>query len=111
MRDYTENEAINAAFAAQGYYLYNYLVLKIENISSGNAINVARNWRDDLNKLSCYSEVSLNSSTYDLTATPDTEYFNKQGDPYMQLIGSLIKDSNNQVTGYQLIIIAYVTED
>lgn len=107
LRDYSENETIRQSFASQNYYLDNYLVLRVEGISSNGAINLARNFRDDLNKLECYSSVSLDSSTYELDASPNLAYFNNKGEPYMQIYGSTIKNSDDEIVGYQLVIIAY----
>ena len=108
LRDYTEEETIREAFEAQDLYLYNYLVLKIEGLSSGGAINLARNFRDDIKDKECYSEVTL-SNTYDLNAAPNITFFNKLGEPYVQLMGSTIKDSSNTIIGYQLIILSYLS--
>ena len=107
LRDYTEKDVIKQSFIAQGFYLYNYLELRVEGLSSGGAIRLAKNFRDDLNKLSCYSSVELNETTYDLTAMPDTNYFNQNGEPYMQIMGSAIRNSESEIVGYQLLIIAY----
>ena len=110
LRDYTENESIRAAFDAQGLYLYNYLVLTVEGISSSGAINLARNFRDDIQNKECYSEVTL-SSSYELNATPNAAFFNSKGEPYVQLMGSTIKDSGNTIIGYQLIILSYLSNN
>lgn len=110
LRDYTENTAIKQAFAAQGYYLYTYLQLDVDGISSGAAINLARNFKDDLNKLECYSNVDYNSTTYELSTTPDTTYFANKGEPLVQVMGSPIKNSSSEITGYRLVIIAYSIE-
>ena len=107
LRDYTENEAIQQGFISQGYYLFNYLVLRIEGTSSGAAINLAKNFRDDLNKLSCYESVTLDNETYDLNALPSIEFFQEAVEPLMQIIGSPIRNSEDIITGYQLILIAY----
>ena len=107
LRDYTENESIRQTFVAQGFYLYTYLVLRIEGISSGGAINLSKNFRDDLQKLECYSSVSLDDTTYDLVADPDIDFFEEAGEPYMQIFGSTIKNSEQTIIGYQLIMMAY----
>ena len=106
LRDYTEEPTLQDAFAAQGLYLYKYLVLKVEGLSSSGAINLSRNFKDDIKNKECYSEVTL-SSDYELNATPDIDYFTKKGEPYVQLMGSTIKDSGNTIIGYQLIIMVY----
>ena len=110
MRDYTENPTIIHAFEEQGIYLFNYIELRVENLSENHAKSFARSVQNDLSQKECYSEVILDND-FNLTAQPSLDYFSDIEEPLMQILGSPIIDSLGQITGYKLAIICYtVTE-
>ena len=105
LRDYSDNALLQEAFNEQGYYLYGYYDLTIENVTASKLYGLARNIRDDLNNCGFYSSVTLNTETYDLQAAPDNAKFLADDSYPMQIIGSALKDSDNNINAYQLLII------
>lgn len=104
LRDYTES--FSAAFLAQGRYLWSYVQLKIEGVNNATATAIASAFYNDIKNKECYQNVTLDNE-YNLNAEPDVSYFTNKGEPVVQIMGSTIKNSNNEITGYQLFIFSH----
>lgn len=106
MRDYSENPIIQASFEMQGIYLFGYYQITFNGVTSSNVATVTEYLRSDFAKISFYKNVTVDSD-YNLSVEPDFDAFAADATFPMQALGSPIRDEQNNITGYQLIIISF----
>ena len=91
----------------QGLYLFGYYIITLNNVTSSNIGTVAGYLKSDFEKISFYSKVTLDEN-YNLTVEPDFEAFAEDGTFPIQAVGSPLKN-DDEIYGYQLIIISFTT--
>ena len=110
MRDYSENPAIQASFANQGLYLIGYYQITFGGVTNQNISAVVNALKNDFTKISFYSSVTVDDE-HNLIVTPDYDKFSEDGTFPMQAIGSPLKNEQNEIYAYVLIIIVFTSED
>ena len=111
LRDYSNNEALQASFAAQGYYLVSYYQIDLSSVTASNVSRVAKNLRDDFSNISFYSEVTLDETDYSLTVTPDLVAFEEDGTFPISIAGGTLKDEQGTIYGYRLTAISIISNE